>query len=117
MDNIANMVGNSSIASFIYYLGLTIISVFVAGWFLNGKLRKICQEGNESVEKRITDMENRLTKHELEAVKVVAYERDMANVVGMIKEIKNDVKDGFINLTERIDNFSNMLVKGSINAK
>jgi hypothetical protein len=111
MDNIQNMVGNSSIASFVYYLGLTVISVFIAGWFLSGRLRSICKENNGELEKRISDMEARLTKHETESVKTAAYEKDMKNVVEFIKEIKDDVKDGFTSVTTRIDNLSLLFTK------
>lgn len=104
--DLSNVVGLTGLPAFLYYSSIVLITVFFSGWYLNSKLRKICQDNNVELESAVKVLEARILKQETETLKMAEYTRDMASVCESIKEIKKDVKDGFAALTLRIDNLS-----------
>lgn len=104
--DLSGLVGNTGIASMIYYSGVILITVFLAGWYLNTRLHKICSTDREGLEKEVAEMSKKIDKIEEEYVRVNAYERDMVKVLDLVTELRDDIKGGVNTLTGRIDNLS-----------
>jgi hypothetical protein len=103
VENLSNIIGNSSIASFIYYLGATVVAVFLAGFYISNKLRKICAEDAAELGNKMTEMDARLTTLEKEAITTTIYERDIKAVRDLVTEIRADVREGFAGIAARVD--------------
>lgn len=112
--DLSSITGTTGVPAMIYYSGMILIAVFFAGWFLNTKLKSLCEDNNRERDDKMREFEARLAKHESETLRVQEYNRDMNNIADSMKEIKQDVKDGFAALTLRIDNLSLKFNKADI---
>lgn len=115
--NIPAIVTDNNTVSALYTMGLIVVSVFFAGWVINTKLRKICAEDNVQLEKRIADMEAKLTKLEEDTVKLEVYDKDINRICDMVSEMKEDMKDTLKSVTTRIDALSLLFTRDQFGSR
>lgn len=101
--DLSNIVGLTGIPAFLYYSFMIVIAVFFAGWFLNSKLRHICEDNQKELENTVQEMLKRVDTLERDTLKVSTYQEGMSNVCKLIQEVKHDMKDNFNSLSRRID--------------
>lgn len=114
MPDLSNLVGNTGIPAMVYYTLLILGAVFMAGWHLKGKLRGLCADGTKDLEERMQKLENRLEKHISESVTVEDYNKDMKDMVELVREVKHDFNAGITSITSRIDSLTLLFTKTNL---
>lgn len=91
------------LASILYYIGAIIGAVFVAGWWLNSRLKNVVDENNTKVIATMAEINNRVIKLETESVRVIQHDKDMTMMYNLINSLKESVVTGFSDMSKRID--------------
>lgn len=106
MDAATSLVTISALPSFIYYGSVVlsvIAAVFLAGWFFNTKLKGLCSDSISNVKDELTKAVARIQKLEDEAIRTTDHQKDITMIVGLITQLQKDFKDGFTEVSRRID--------------
>ena len=101
--DLSNIVGLSGLPAFIYYSSMIIAAVFFAGWFLNGKLRHMCEDNQKGLEDAMEQLKARVDTLEKDTIKTAVYQEGMSNVCKLISEVRHDIRENFNSLSGRID--------------
>ena len=80
----------------IYYIVLLVGSTFVAGYYLNTKIKN-------QIEEIVFELTRRVDRLELETLKAVDHQKDMTLMFNLIKDVKEDIRSGFAAVSSRID--------------
>jgi hypothetical protein len=96
MDDILIFLKAFGIPQEAIHLIIILIGGISMGWFLKKKAETICDENKEANDKAMEILANRIEVLEKETVRTGTYQRDMDG-------LKQDIKEGFINVTARID--------------
>lgn len=103
MDQIQNLVGTTGAPAAIYYIGATIIGIFIAGWTVSGKVKSICKELIAAIEMDVVAMQGKIKALEVDKLNTDVHNKDMLNVFQMFSSLRDDFKDGFKGVNARID--------------
>lgn len=103
MDQIANLFPLTGVPSAFYYGGLLLFSVFMGGWFLNGRLKRICEDNQTDLEDTVRKLVTRVDDLEKQKIHKDTYEEDMRRTYELIGNMHKEMRENFINLSSRID--------------
>lgn len=98
MDNIASLVQSNGFAATLYYVGATIVAIFCAGYYIRSRLETIASEAIAVIEIRVVKLEN-------ETLRKLEYEKDLKVLTNTLQDLRQDVRNGITNLTDRLDTF------------
>lgn len=93
-----NLISTNGLASSVYYTGATIVAIFLFGFYVRQKLTSLAAAN-------MVELEARVRKLEVEALRISEYEKDMKTLTNTMQDLRQDVRNGITNLTDRLDTF------------